>query len=98
MTQGIIRYILFLLAYVPIYLIAALKTINPTTTDQCGVALPFKQIFLNNIIPTSLVLFSFLLIIYFKIYSRLTLKPKGNPLFTVKAIKPQHKEYVTYLG
>lgn len=98
MTQGIIRYILFLLAYVPIYFIAALKTIDPTTTDKDGIALTFRQISLNNLIPISLILVSFLLIIYFKIYSRLTLKPKGNPLFTIKAIKPQHKEYITYLG
>lgn len=98
MTQGIIRYILFLLAYLPIYFIAALKTIDPTTTDKCGVVLTFTQIALNNIIPISLALVSLLLIIYFKIYSRLTLKPKGNPLFTIKAIKTQHKEYITYLG
>lgn len=98
MSQGIIRYILFLLAYVPIYFIAAIKTIDSKTIDKCGVLLPFKQIALNNIIPISLLLISFLLIIYFKVYSRLTLKPKGNPLFTIKSIKPQHKEYITYLG
>ena len=98
MTQGIIRYILFLLAYVPIYFIAALKTIDTTTIDKCGVLLTFRQIALNNIIPISLVLISFLLIVYFKVYSRLTLKPKGNPLFTIKSIKSQHKEYITYLG
>lgn len=98
MTQGIIRYILFLLAYVPIYLIAALKTIDPTTTDKCGFKLTSNQIALNNVIPILLVIVSFLLIIYFKIYSKLTLKPKGNPLFTIKTIKAQHKEYISYLG
>lgn len=98
MTQGIIRYILFLLAYVPIYIIAALKTIDPTITDSCGVALTCKQIAINNLIPISLILISLLLITYFKIYSKLTLRPKGNPLFTIRTIKPQHKEYITYLG
>jgi hypothetical protein len=98
MTQGIIRYILFLLAYVPIYFIAAFKTIDATTKDCYGAMLSCKQIALNNLIPISLFLVSFLLIIYFKVYSQLTLKPKGNPLFTIKTIKPQHKEYITYLG
>lgn len=98
MTQGIIRYILFLLAYVPIYIIAALKTIDSSTTDKGGCLLNYKQIIFNNFIPISLLLLSVLLIVYFKIYSQLTLKPKGNPLFTIKSIKPQHKEYITYLG
>jgi hypothetical protein len=98
MTQGIIRYILFLLAYLPIYIIAALKTIDSSTTDKNGCLLNYQQIMFNNLIPISLVLLSVLLTLYFIIYSRLTLNPKGNPLFKIKTIKPQHKEYITYLG
>jgi hypothetical protein len=98
MTRGIIRYILFLLAYVPIYVIAALKTIDSTLTNTCGLPLSFRDIALNNIVPIGLFVLCFMLIIYFKIYSRLSLEPKGNPIFTIKSISPQHKEYVTYLG
>jgi hypothetical protein len=98
MAQGLVRYILFLLAYVPIYIIAALKTINSKTTDLKGCELPLKEIVSNNLIPISLVLVSVILVIYFKVYSAMALKPKGNPIFKIKSIKIQHKEYVTYLG
>jgi hypothetical protein len=98
MTRGIIRYILFLLAYIPIYVIAALKTIDSTLTTNPGQPLSYRDIALNNIIPISLIALSVLLIIYFKIYSQLSLRPKGNPIFTIKTIAPQHKEYITYLG
>jgi len=98
MTQGFVRYILFLLAYAPIYIIAALKTIDKTVVDATGKRLTNNEILLNNIVPIFLVGFSILLVIYFLIYSKLSLRPKGNPIFKIKSIKPQHKEYVTYLG
>jgi hypothetical protein len=98
MTRGIIRYILFLLAYIPIYLIAALKSIDPRLKTDCGLTLSYQDIAMNNLLPIALCGLSFLLIIYFKIYARLALRPKGNPIFTIKSISPQHKEYVTYLG
>ncbi|MGB0933710.1 MAG: anti-phage protein KwaA [Lishizhenia sp.] len=98
MNQSIIRYILFLLAYVPIYIITALKTTNTSLVNKDNIPLTFCEIASNNQIPIFLFTFSFLLIIYFFIYSRIALKPKGNPKFTIKEIKQQHKEYVTYLG
>jgi hypothetical protein len=98
MTRGIIRYILFLLAYIPIYIIAALKLIDNRSKRDCGCPLSYYEIISNNIIPLFLICLTLILIIYFKIYSYLSLKPKGNPIFTIKRIRPQHKEYVTYLG
>jgi hypothetical protein len=98
MRRGIVRYLLFLLAYIPIYIIAALKTINKDIFTPTGEYLPIKKIIYLNLIPLSLIILAILLVIYFKIYSRLALKPKGNPIFKISAISPQHKEYVTYLG
>ena len=60
--------------------------------------MPFKQIMQLNIVPILLITLTILLIVYFKIYSRLALKPKGNPIFTISKISSEHKEYVTYLG
>lgn len=98
MLKGLIRYILFLLAYIPIYIIGALKNINPDLVDKEGTKLTIQQVLLNNCIPIAFICLTILLIIYFKIYSRLALSPKGNPIFTIKKISPQHKEYITYLG
>lgn len=98
MRRGIVRYLLFLLAYIPIYIIAALKTVEKDIFTKTGEYLPLKEIVYLNFIPLSLILLSILLIIYFKIYSRLALRPRGNPIFTISKISPQHKEYVTYLG
>ncbi|HKC69734.1 MAG TPA: hypothetical protein VKG26_15960 [Bacteroidia bacterium] len=98
MSQTIIRYLLFLIAYIPIYIIAALKTFNATVIHDCGQSFSYRAMALNNLIPIFLIVLSIILIIYFKIYSWLALNPKGNPIFTIKSIKPQHKEYVTYLG
>ena len=98
MKQSVVRYILFLLAYIPIYIIAALKTIDSHLKTKSGIDLTFKEIALNNIIPIAIISLTILLIIYFKIFSWLSLKPKGNPIFKIKTITSQHKEYVTYLG
>jgi hypothetical protein len=98
MKQGLVRYLLFLLAYVPIYVIVALKTIDDRIIDKTKKLLSIKDILINNTIPVSLFLFSFVLIVYFLAFSRLSLKPRGNPIFKIKTVKIQHKEYVTYLG
>jgi len=98
MKRAIVRYILFLLAYIPIYIIAALKTMDSGIIKSTGNQMSNYEILLNNKIPMSLILLSFLLVVYFKLYSRLSLRPKGNPLFTIKTVVPQHKEYITYLG
>ena len=96
MRRGVVRYLLFLLAYIPIYIIAALKTINKDSFPIGNKSL--REIASLNIIPISLIVLSVFLIFYFKIYSKLALRPKGNPIFTISKISPQHKEYVTYLG
>ena len=98
MNRAIVRYILFLLAYIPIYIIAALKTIDSRIIKSTGNRMSNYEILLNNKIPVSLVLLSFFLVVYFKLYSRLSLWPRGNPIFTIKTVVPQHKEYITYLG
>jgi hypothetical protein len=98
MNQKVIRYILFLLAYVPIYIITAIKTANTTLVNNIGLSYTNMEILSHNIIPLFLIILSLLLIGYFLIYSKLALKPKGNPKFTIKKIQQQHKEYVTYLG
>ncbi len=98
MNKSIIRYILFLLAYLPIYIIIALKTIDDTLVDKNGDGLNLIDIVSNNKIPIVLIILTILLIVYFKIYSRIALKPKGNPIFEIIKIKEHHKEYITYLG
>ena len=98
MANGFVRYILFLIAYIPVYLIAALKSINDALTDDKGVPYSTNQIISNNWMPISLLIVSIVLILYFIFYSHFALKPKGTPLFTIKKITQQRKEYITYLG
>jgi hypothetical protein len=98
MSKQMIKYILFLIAYLPIYIIAALRTVNNRVYLDCGNSYACKRILMNNIIPITLIVLSLLLILYFKFYARLALRPKGNPLFTIKRISNQRKEYITYLG
>jgi hypothetical protein len=98
MLKGLIRYILFLIAYIPIYIIGALKNIEPSLYDKTGKKLTIEQILSNNYIPLGFICLTIILIIYFRIYSKLALNPQGNPIFTIKKISPQHKEYITYLG
>lgn len=97
MNQSIVRYILFLLAYVPIYIIASLKTIDKNILNNFSSS-SLRQLLFNNKIPFLLISLSIILILYFLIYSKFALNPKGNPIFTIKQVKQQHKEYVTYLG
>ena len=98
MRPSFIRFLLFLLAYLPIYIIGALKTIQRPLRDPDGNWLEWSFIWRNNIVPLFLVSLAVLLVLYFVIYFSKGIKPHGTPLFTIKEIKPQHKEYVTYLG
>lgn len=98
MRQSFVRFLLFLLAYIPIYLIAAIKSLDIRLIDTKGYAYNLRDILLNNILSILLLFLIVLLIIYFKSYFRLAIKPKGNPIFAIKSFKQQHKEYVTYLG
>jgi hypothetical protein len=98
MPRGLVRYLLFFLAYIPIYVIAALKTIDRHIYDTAGNIISYDAIFEKNLIPILLVSFTLFLIFYFLLYSRLAMHPRGNPVFQIRKIDLQHKEYVTYLG
>ena len=45
-----------------------------------------------------LVLLVIFLLLFFYIYSRISLKAQGNPKFEIKEINTHNKEYITYLG
>ena len=92
------KYILFLFAYTPIYLIVAIKKFNPNIFTCFGKFYPFKEILLLNWFSVALILFSIFLCLYFKLHEWYSLKTKGNPIFTIKNIDYQHKEYIVYLG
>lgn len=92
------KFILFLFAYIPIYIIAAFKTIDPEYLNSMGFFIGFKAIALNNIKSILLISLSFALLVYFKIYEKISLKATGTPLFKIKSITSQNKEYITYLG
>jgi hypothetical protein len=91
------RFILFLFAYIPIYIIAALKSIDPTLYNKYGF-IGMKAVFFNNKEAAALVLLSLVLLLYFKVYETLSLKASGNSILTIKNINSQNKEYITYLG
>lgn len=92
------RFILFLFAYIPIYLILALKSYNPGFLKTGSHYNSFYHLFKHNYISIILVLLSLLLIVYFYFYKRINFKSQGNPKFAIKSITSQNKEYITYLG
>ena len=98
MTNSVAKFFLFLIAYVPIYFIAGLKSIDPNFYYECGDRMPISTIFWNNKFPIILFLLGIILILYFIYLSKTILNPKGTPLLTISEIKPFRKEYVTYLG
>lgn len=91
------RFILFLFAYIPIYIIAALKSINPALYNKYGF-IGIDGIIKNNIETTCLLILTISLLVYFKVYESLSLKASGNSILTIKSINSQNKEYITYLG
>jgi hypothetical protein len=92
------RFILFLFAYIPIYLIVALKMINPDVFFYKENISSAFHIVKHNTGPVFLMLFTLFLLIYFKIYERISMKSSNNPQFTITKIDGQNKEYITYLG
>jgi len=94
----ITRFILFLFAYIPIYLIVALKSFNPYSLLYKNQICSFYHILKFNIAPASLIILTLFLLLYFKIYEVMGLRSSGNPKFEIKSIESQNKEYITYLG
>lgn len=92
------RFILFLFAYIPIYIIIIIKSINLNVMNSMGGFLPMKLIFMQNITPFLMFLLIISLLMLFYIYQRNSLRAKGNPKFKIKSIDDNNKEYVTYLG
>lgn len=93
------RFFLFLLAYVPIYLILALKSFHlEFVLDKKGGINTLYHIVKNNQVSTFLALISLLLVLYFLLLQRKSLVSQGNPKFQIKNIQSQNKEYITYLG
>lgn len=92
------RFFLFLFAYIPIYLIVALKTFNPEVLKIKGEWCTFYHIAKHNLPSISLLILTFFLLIYFRAFEYFGLKSSGNPKFEIKSIESQNKEYITYLG
>ncbi|MBL0329097.1 MAG: hypothetical protein IPP64_06705 [Bacteroidetes bacterium] len=92
------KYLLFLFAYIPLYIIGALKSINVDVFDSCGKLKSISAILNLNILPCLMICLVLFLLIYFRIHEFLFLRAKGNPLFKIKSISSQNKEYITYLG
>lgn len=98
MNTTLTKYLLFLFAYLPIYIIVALKNINPNIFNIAGEPIPLKAIIQLNVIPILLVVLCILLLLFFKIHQIRSLKARGNSIFTIKEVSIHNKEYITYLG
>lgn len=98
MNQAIVRFVLFLLAYTPLYIIGALKAMHGPFFNPWGIPISLGDVLRQNITSVAFAITALLLIVYFIIYSKLALNASGNPIFTIKSISTPHKEYITYLG
>ncbi len=95
----IIKYYLFLLAYLPLYLIVAVKSINKPFYDEYGKLLPISSIVENNLLSTILIGLFVFLTLTFLLYTRYIFKAnKGNRLFKIAKINSQDEKYIEYLG
>lgn len=92
------RFILFLFAYIPIYAIIALKSINIDIKSSYNENGFTREIIKKNCVSLLLIILIVVLIIYFIFHVRKSLTFSGNPKFRIKTIENQNKEYITYLG
>ena len=99
MRRFIIKYYLFLLAYLPLYLIVAVKAINEPIFDSFGNLLPLNKIVEQNLFSALLTCLFLVLLFSFLIYTKLIFRAqKGNRLFEIKKISTQEEKYIEYLG
>lgn len=82
----ITKYILFSPAYLPIYLIVALKNINTQIFYSAAMLKPLGSISRINCFPVFLINLSLLQSTFFKIHQMRSLKTRGYPIFTIKEI------------
>lgn len=99
MMNFLLKYYLFLLAYLPLYLIVAVKSLRKPFYDDCGGLLPITDLIESNLLSTLLLVFFFFLLFSFLIYTKLIFKAqKGNRLFKIAKIESQQEKYIEYLG
>ncbi len=89
---------LFLVSYIPLFLILAIQNINDKVVDNNGIQLSFQQILDNNILSFVLVIISVLAFLYYLIFARVnSLGGFRNPKKIIK-IKNSGVEYLSYLA
>ena len=89
---------LFLVSYIPLFLILAIQNINDRLVDDKGIHLRVSQILNNNILSIILVVISLLSFIYYLVFTKINSSGGFRNPIKITRIKNSGVEYLSYLA
>jgi hypothetical protein len=91
-------FALFLVSYIPLFLILAIQNFNDAFFDKNGIALDARQILANNILPLVLAVISILSFAYYLMFIRVNASAGFRNPKKIVRIKNTGVEYLSYLA
>jgi hypothetical protein len=91
-----IQILLFIISYIPLYLILSIQNINGEYLSNEGLFIGFKQMLYNNKVSLFLLCFSFFSIISYFILYKIILKSAATKITITKKIE-DNEEHLSYL-
>ncbi len=98
MVRKSTSFILFLVSYIPLFLILSIQNFNDTFKNLEGASLSVKEIVRNNLLPLALLSLSLISFIYYLVFIRINASAGFRNPKKVLKIKNSGVEYLSYLA
>lgn len=89
---------LFLVSYIPLFLILAIQNINDEIYDKCGNLLSISTILTNNALTITLFILSLISFLYYLLFAKINSKGGFRNPKKITRIKNTGVEYLSYLA
>lgn len=98
MVRKTTLFFLFLISYIPLFVILAIQNLSDKLVDDKGVKLPISIILENNIISIVLIIVSILSLFYYLIFAKINSRGGFRNPKKILRIKNTGVEYLSYLA
>lgn len=98
MLKNVTLYALFLVSYIPLFVILAIQNVKTDLVSSVGVRLELSQILLNNLISIILLVISLLSLGYYFIFIKVNASAGFRSPKKILSIKNSGAEYLSYLA
>lgn len=98
MVKKTTLFALFLVSYIPLFIILAIQNLNDKVVEQNGVTMSVWQILMNNLLPLVLCLISILSLFYYFVFIKVNASAGFRSPKKITRIKNSGIEYLSYLA